>query len=396
MAITTVRGVRTTDLVSSSLIKREVFEAIYNFKPYQTPLVQFFLANKMAKLACGNPKFELQEDVLFPYTVTNNAAITGGGTTDTLVTSESDYIKIGDVLRCTANNENYRVTARGSATSFTIAKATSGNISALATTGNTFIVIGHVGAEGSTAPTAMSTQSTFPYNYCEIKKKPVHLSGTQSATVNYGGDDWTNQRMKATEEFKLDIERAFVYGLRYLDTTAGANVWFTGGLLDTSGAGISDASQFVGNDFATEDYFFKTYCKGLFAKGTKEKTLYCGSDALLAINDFQKVKQKTQVTEQEYGADVTTILTPFGRAKLVWHPMLESSYSNWVIGVDREDYMKYRFLSNGTVNRDMQYQSDISTPGTDERKAQYLAQIGLHLAGAGQGVHRVLYPGASA
>jgi hypothetical protein len=226
-------------------------------------------------------------------------------------------------------------------------------------------------------------------------KKIVHLSGTQSATVNYGGDDWTNQRMKSTEEFKLDIERSLgLFGVRKLDTTSGANIWYTSGLLDTTGMGISYVSQFSGNDFASESYFFKTYCKNLFAKGSKEKTLYCGSDALLGIQDFSSVKQKTQVTDSEYGVDIQTILTPFGKARLVWHPLLDGDYSNWVVGVDREEYMKYRYLSNGSVNRDMQYQSDISTPGTDERKAQYIAQIGLHLAGGGQGVHRILYPGA--
>jgi len=54
-----VRGARTTDLVSGSLIKREVFDAIYNYKPYQTPVTQFYLANKRNKMATGNPKINL-------------------------------------------------------------------------------------------------------------------------------------------------------------------------------------------------------------------------------------------------------------------------------------------------------------------------------------------------
>lgn len=395
MSITVVRGVRTTDLVSSSLIKREVFEAIYNFKPYQTPIVQFFLANKFAKMATGNPKFEVQEDVLFPYATTLSTAYSAASATQTIVIADADYIKIGDVIRNTRTNENFHITARGSSTSFT-GVTTSGSNATAGVIADNLLVVGYAGTEAGTAPSGMTTQSTFPYNYAQIFKKVVHLSGTQAATVNYGGDDWINQRLKATEEIKLDLERSCIYGLRGLDTASGANIWYTGGLLDSSGMGISDSSQFVGTDFATEDYFFGTYCKGLFAKGTKEKTLYCGSDALLGINNYQKVKQKTQVDEEEYGVDVTTILTPFGRARLVWHPLLEADYSNWVIGVDREEYLKYRFLSNGTGNRDLQYQSDISTPGTDERKAQYLAQIGWHIAGGGQGVHRVLKSGASA
>jgi len=77
----------------------------------------------------------------------------------------------------------------------------------------------------------------------------------------------------------------------------------------------------------------------------------------------------------------------------VWHPMLESAYSTWGIGVDQQDYMKYRYLSGNGVNRDMQYQDNIGTVGTDERKAQYLAEVGMDFAGGGQGVHRILYPG---
>lgn len=390
---TTVRGIRTTDLVSSSLIKRDVFEAIYNFKPYQTPVVQFFLANKMAKRQTGNPKFEVQEDVLFPYSTTVNAAYTGAGTTSVSLTVVDDIFKVGDIVRATSTNQNFRVTARTSATVIVVDNYSASTISNLAV-GDTLLIVGTAFAEGSTAAQFLSTQSTFPYNYAQILKKVVHLSGTQSATVNYGGDDWTNQRMKSTEEFKLDFERMNIFGVRNLVSTSGANVWASSGLLDSAGMGISDTTQYVGSNFATEAEFFNTYCKNLFAKGSREKTLYCGADTLIGINDFQKIKQRTQVSEQEYGVDVTTIITPFGRLRLIWHPLLEASYANWGIGVDRDDYLKYAFLSNGTVNRDLQYQSDISTPGTDERKAQYLAQIGLHLAGGGQGIHRVIYPGA--
>lgn len=337
---------------------------------------------------------------MFPYSDTLGAAITGGAATEALTMTTGAYWKVNDVMRNIEKDENYRVTAV-SGNTVTVAMVGSGNITATAN-GSTMLNIGYAAKEGDTAAQFLSTQSTFPYNYTQIFRKTINLSGTQAATENYGGDDWLNQRMKSTEEFKLDIERAFVYGIRYLVTTSGANVWTTGGLLDGSNAGISDVSQFVGTDFCTEDYFFGTYCKNLFAKGAREKTLYCGSTALQAINDYSKVKQKTQVSEDEYGVDVQYILTPFGRAKLQWHPLLEGTsaagggYSNWVIGVDRDEYMKYRFLSANGVSRDMQYNSDIHTPGTDERKAEYLAQIGLHLAGGGQGYHRILKGGASA
>ena len=395
-----VRGIRTTDLVSSSLIKRSVFDAIYNFKPYQTPNAQFLMASKRNKMATGNPKFELQEDVLLPHSDTVTDALAGGSTTEAdIVVGTVSMFKVGDIIRNTTAHENYRVTAADTASDgeIDIIKVGSGNITATAA-GWTALIIGTAFAEGSAAAQALSTQGTFPYNYTQILKKAVHISGTQTATENYGGDDWTHQRVKATEEWKNDIERSSFFGIRHIVTTAGGYIRSSGGMLDTtSGAmGITDASQYIGDDFCTEDYFFKTFCKNLFAKGSNQKDLLVGSDALLGINDFSKVKQQTKVPETVYGVDIQSILTPFGKLRLIWHPFLEGEYSNWAVGVDRDGYFKYRFLSANGVNRDMQFQSDIAAVGTDEKKSQYLAEIGFHLAGGSQGVHRVLKPGASA
>jgi hypothetical protein len=66
-----------------------------------------------------------------------------------------------------------------------------------------------------------------------------------------------------------------------------------------------------------------------------------------------------------------------------------------VIAIDRDDYMKFRYLAANGENRDFQYQDNIGTPGTDARKAQYFAEVGFQLAGGSQGVHGVLYPGAT-
>lgn len=396
---TMVRGIRTTDGVSSSLIKRQVWEAIYNFKPYQTPVTQFLWASKRNKYSVGNPKFELQEDVLVPHSDVVTDALTGGAATESdVVVTNIGYFKAGDVIRNTTANENYLVTAVDTANSeIDISKVGSGNITATAANW-TALIIGSSFAEASASAVALSTQGTFPFSYTQIHKKAVHMSGTQMATVNYGGSDWANQRVKSTEELKNDIERAFIFGIRHLTSTAGAYVRYSSGLLDTtSGAmGITDASQYVGDDVPTESYFFKTFCKNLFAKGSNEKTLLCGSDLLLGINEYSAVKQQTKVGEMEYGYDVNVILTPFGRLRLVWHPFLEGEYANWGIGVDRDDNLKYVFLSGNGVNRDVQYQENIQVDDEDERKDQYLAEIGMHLAGGSQGVHRVLKPGASA
>ena len=400
MAVTMVSGSRATDLVSSSLIKRSVFDAIYNFDPYQTPVQQFFMGNKNARLATGNIKFEIQEDVLVPHSTTA-ASVTGGSATETITvaTNTGYYFKAGDLVRNDVSHEVLRVTASAASTIAVTTLDATALITAVASS-STFLKMSPAFGEGTASATALSTQGTFPYNLTQIIKKSVHMTGTQMATENYGGSDWVNQRLKATKEWKLELERAWIFGIRNVTTTAGAQVRTTGGLLDsTSGSmGITDSSQFAGaadgESVPSEAWFFQTFLKNLFAKGSNEKVMLCGGSLLQGINDYSKVKQQTKVGEKEYGVDVNVILCPFGRLKLIWHPMLEANYANWGIAIDRDDYMKYRFLSANGVSRDMQYQQNIGTVGTDERKDQYLAEVGFHLAGGSQGVHRILYPGA--
>jgi len=394
-----VQGIRTTDNASTSfaLMKRSVYDAIYDFKPYQTPITQFMMANKRNKIAVGNPKFEVIEDIHVPITAVANS-VAASGTSQTLTLSAGGYqFPVGAILRNTSNNENMRVVTVTSDTSIDVT-ALDNSTALSASTSPTLMMVGFAGAEGSGSAVAVSTVATQPYNYTQILKRSVHMTGTQMASVNYGmSSDWTHQRIKATEQFKLDIERMSMYGIRNINTAAGAHVRFSSGLLDTTSAamGIADVSQYIGT-VVDEDYFFKTFCKNLFAKGSNMKTMYVGSDLLLTINDFAKVKQQTKVSEKEYGVDVQTILTPFGKLSLVWMPLLEGNYSNWGVAVDRDGNLKYAYLSGNGVNRDIQWQDNIQTPDEDERKAQYLAEAGLWLAGGGQGIHRTLYPGASA
>jgi hypothetical protein len=396
---TNTAGMRRTNDVSSSLIKRDVYDAIFNFKPYQTPVQQFFMANRTAKYATGNPLFELQEDVLVPHTFTPTDALAGGAATEADVVvgaANISLFKVGTLVHVAETGETLRVTAVDTTNDeVDYAKVGSGNITAAAASA-TYLIIGSAFAEGSVKSTAISTVSTFPFNYCGIHKKSVYMSGTQQSTVNYGGSDWTNQRMKATEEFKLDLERTWFMGIRHLvaGTSTVGVIRTAGGLLDTASIGISTRSQFAGAVAPTEAFFFNTFCKNLFAKGSNMKTMYMGADAIIYTNDFSKVKQQTKVSEKEYGVDVTRILTPFGAGNLVWHPLLEGYYSTWVVALDRDNFLKYVYLSGNGKSRDMQYNDNIQTTGEDSRQAEYLAEVGLHLAGGGQGVHRVLYPGA--
>jgi hypothetical protein len=179
-----VAGIRTTDLASTSfaLLKRSVYDAMFDFKPYQTPIAQYFMANKRNKIAVTQPKFEVIEDTLIPYTatVTNIAA---SGTAQTLVLDANGLaFPVGTVLRIDGTNENCYVTTCTSATS--IAVRALDNSTALTTVAGSVVrAIGNISTEGAASPVAASTVATQPYNYTQINKRAVHMSGTQMACV---------------------------------------------------------------------------------------------------------------------------------------------------------------------------------------------------------------------
>jgi hypothetical protein len=198
-----VAGIRTTDVASTSfaLMKRSVYDAMFDFKPYQTPIAQYYMANKRNKIAVGNPKYEVIEDTLIPYTATVTS-IAASGTAQTVVLDANGLaFPVRTVLRIDKTGENCVVTTCTSATSIAV-RALDNSTALTATTNSVVRAIGIVTTEGAASPVAASTTATQPYNYTQINKRAVHMSGTQMASVNYGmSSDWVHQREKATEEY---------------------------------------------------------------------------------------------------------------------------------------------------------------------------------------------------
>jgi hypothetical protein len=360
---------------------------MYLFEPFQTPITQWMWFQNSNNYTVGNPKFELMEDTLVPHTDTLTVAVAGGGTTENLTVTDYRLYQLGTLIHQPLNQETYRVTATPSSTTVAVAKVGSGNITACAA--GVVILSSGAYSEGSAAAIAVSTISTFPYNYCQIDKEAINLTNTQKNTDNYGGDDWTNQQAKALKQIKLKIERSALFGRRFLIASSSSvkGTRMTGGLFD-SDVGVTDYSQYTGYE-CDETFFFKTFLPALYAKGTNVKKMYCGIDLMLQINDYSKAKQFTNVVEKEYGVDITKIKHPQGVLELQWHPMFEREYSYWGLALDRGDYIKHVTLKN----RGLQYEENL-TIGTDEKKDQYIIEHGWHIAGAGQGVHRQIKPGA--
>jgi hypothetical protein len=382
---TSISGARATSNVGASAAIREVQQAMLEFEPYQTPILTKLMSTKLGKKPTGNQKFEWINSSLMPMVDTLTTALTGGGTTESSITpGDVTLYQVGTKFVVDATGDVFIVTAVTSTINLT--KIGSGNDTATST-GTTIHFIGNSFEQGSSSATAKSVNKNFPYNYVEIFKEAVQETESQQATVEYGPVDWDRNKAARMREFKMKVERALIHGVRGSATgvqNGSFTQYFSGGVYDTVGNFISTSYAFSGT-VPTEPWFYGTFLKGLFAKGTNKKRLYAGADLIQSINDFSKVKALTRIGETEYGVDLQKIFCPFGTLELVWHPMLDGlvfSKQGFAIDYGMGDTIKYRYLSGNGKNRDLQFRDYTDYyKQADSRKGEWLGEVGMQIDG---------------
>jgi hypothetical protein len=380
---TSVTGARATSNTGSSAAIREVQQAMIEFEPYQTPILTKLMSSKLGKKPTGNQKFEWINSSLLPMTDTITLA-GGSASEDTCTVGDYTLWQIG--TKAVVDNTGEVIICDTASTTINVTKVGSGNITAGTTV--TVHFMGNSFEQGTSSATAKSVNKNFPYNYVEIFKHAVHETESQQATVEYGPVDWDRNKAARMREFKMHIERNLLHGIRTSAATGyqtgSFTQYFTGGFYDSTAAYISTTYAYNGTA-PDEAWFFGTFLRGLFAKGTNKKRLYAGALLVQAINDFSKVKQKTQVTESEYGVDINKVICPFGTLEVVWHPMLDGavfSMNGIALDFGMGDVIKYRYLSGNGKNRDLQFRDyNDYFKQADSRKGEWLGEIGLQIDG---------------
>ncbi len=380
---TSVSGARATSNVGSSVAIREVQEAMITYEPYQKPILTWLLSKKFGKAPTGNPKFEWMYSTWLPQRDT--VTISGGATSeDNITVGDSTLYQVGTKFVVEETGEVCIVDSIASS-QIDITKVGSGNITAV--TSGTIKFLGDSFEQGSNSATAKSVNKEFAYNYVEIFKKAVEETESQQSNVEYGPVDYMRNKMDRMGEFLLDIEKNLLHGIRSTFTGVQNGSYTqhaTGGLFDTTSAFIYTYYNFSGST-PDEAWFFNTFLKTLYAKGTNRKRMYCGANLLQAINDFSKIKQITHVTESEYGVNITKINHPFGTLELAWHPMLDGDvFANYGIALDIGvgNVIRYRYKAGNGKNRDLQFRDyGEYYKQSDTRKGEWLGEIGFEIQG---------------
>jgi hypothetical protein len=253
---------------------------------------------------------------------------------------------------------------------------------------DTVLAIGNINAEGAAMPDAIGYDPTKLYNYTQIFRTPLEITRTARRTKLRTGDAYKEMKREALELHSIEMEKAFIWGIRTENTGSnGKPERTTGGLIEW----ISDNSGIVSNyitdtniatgktwDVGGEEWL-DYYLEQIFRYGSDERLALCGSGVLLGLNKLVKLYGNYQLTHKatSYGISVMEWVTPFGVIHLKRHPLFsyEATNRNTMLVIEPSD-LRYRYIDDTSFYDDPEKKNTGYTR-RDGTKEEYLTECGL-------------------
>jgi hypothetical protein len=334
-----------------------------------------------------DPKYNHFRDELPNRVLTVNATHAAGDLPLTMTNIPDVQFAVPDTLLLnTTTNEIVRVTASPTATVITVQRGVAGSTAAAMAAGQRLVIVGFAGQEGAGRPTALSFDPTMDFNYTQIFKTGVSITGTLDATKLRTGSKEQEQITKALKLHMGDIERSFFWGRRFEENGSSAQPRrFTGGLFSTITNVIDAASGFASANTITEAEFDRTLIENIFAWGGKEKVAFCGPRVISNLQRIAKNRWQPTAVEGSYGVSMTRYSTFAGDLLVHLHPMFRQvpGFDHTMVLLDMP-HLKYRYMEG----RDTQLKMNVQAPDVDGKEHYYISECGLELT---QGrVHSVI------
>lgn len=326
-----------------------------------------------------DPKFNHFRDELPARTLVVTGSQTSGDTALTVnATDDVAFVVPNVMLLNVRTNELLRSTGQGSGTSLpSVVRGAAGSSAQSMSANDVLMIVGTADQEGAGKPTAISFDPTSDYNFTQIFKTGISITGTAKATKLRTGNKEQEQVTKALKLHMADLERAFIFGRRYEENGSTAQPRrFTGGLWNMIPNVTDAASGFASANTITETEFDRLLVESIFAWGSKQKVMLAGPRV---ISNFQKIAKArwspTQV-EGAYGVGLTKYSTFAGDLLIYLHPLFRQVPAFTAAGIILDlPYVKYRYLEG----RDTGIKRDVQAPDVDGSEHYYLTEAGLEL-----------------
>lgn len=374
--MTNITGVRTTNNIATARVVVDMADKIAQLHPTDARFVTLLKQIKSDKRVAYAPKFEwLEDDLLANKTAVDGEVSTTSATSVTV--DDGSIIRPWDIIKLPATGECLLVTAVNS-NELTVVRGYGSTAAAAIADDAEVLVVGNAQAENAGARDVRSTTESNNYNYTQIFRTPIALSGTEQATKLYGGKDRAYQRAKAAKEHKRDIALSMYFGERKQDTSGGTPRRTMGGLVEFLKTGSSSfAFASSGGTTLTWDNFNTNVAKKAFEYGSDTKLMVCGPNMIAAIDKWAMDKNSIRQhdAEHKFGLSIDTLITSFGELKVLYDPLLSgATYGGYALILDM-DNIRYAYLDG----RDTKLLVDIQNPDVDGIVDEYLTECSLEV-----------------
>lgn len=377
----------TQNVGVTNLHVRDVEDKIKLLQPYPTPIDNFFMINeKFTNMVTTGKrsKFEWYEDAFLPNndTVTSVAAQAAAQT----VTVTKGIWRVGDLFLIENTNEVAIVTTVSSTTSIAIA-AIDGSTALTSTSNSAVQRLSPAFGENASKASGLSVVAVNKYGYCQILKRALLMTNRQTASKQYGGNDWDYQWVKTLLELREEWERTMLQ-----NGAAADNANTTNALTTTAGFNSLTTNIFNYSGTLTKA-FFDSSIKSLFQNGsTFEIDAYCGGDALMDIAAF--ITNLLQISQDSGALSISSFglvsstpkntklvdyIHPMGVVHIHYNPQLKGGYSGDIVFVNRTNIKKRFMAPDKKGPRKYRVEMGIEEVGQDAYMAQYLMDQGLQI-----------------
>jgi len=377
--MTAIQGLRGTGQFTTDFRPTNYRELFTLLEPNGTAPLQALLAMTSSE-STDDPKYNHFRDELPDRTLVAASAATNSATS-VVYTNDDDeaFILAGTMIYVPSTGEVMRVTANNTTTNtLTVDRGIgqSGTGQAIAS-GAELVIAGHADQEGGTSPDPVSFDATTDFNYTQIFKTSISVSGTLQNTYLRTGDKEQEQLTKSLKLHMGDIERAMFFGRRdEVNGSTATPTRYTGGLLSMI-TNVSDAaSAFTTANTITEKEFDRLLVEDIFAYGSNEKIAFCGPRCISNLMEIGKNRWQPTAIDNAYGVSFTRYTTFAGDLLVYMHPMFRQ-----VAGLEKQmivldmPHLKYRYMEG----RDTSLVRDVQNNDFDGVKHMYMTECGLEM-----------------
>jgi hypothetical protein len=254
---------------------------------------------------------------------------------------------------------------------------------------DTILIIGSINPEGGAMPDAIAYDPTKLYNYTQIFRTPLEITRTARKTKLRTGDQYKEAKREALELHSIEMEKAFIWGIRTENMgDNGKPERTTGGLVQW----INDNSGIV-SDFTTDTDYTDTswlasgeewlddHLEQIFRYGSDERLAFAGSTVILGINKLVKEYGNFEFNAKttSYGLRVMEWVTPFGVIHIKRHPLFsyETTNRRTMIVFEPND-LRYRYIDD-TSFYDDPAKRNTGWTRRDGTKEEFLTECGLEM-----------------